>query len=106
MRIGHFVCIAERNCKNQKKIRTMFFNENGILSLDEMVENNASFKNIMEDGVVTEEEIKAQSDKVVALLRDIEAKYSEEQLAEIKDLLVESSVLYAIYNYYSIQNIR
>ena len=84
----------------------MFFNENGILSLDEMVENNASFKNIMEDGVVTEEEIKAQSDKVVALLRDIEAKYSDEQLAEIKDLLVESSVLYAIYNYYSIQNIR
>ena len=84
----------------------MFFNENGILSLDEMVENNASFKNIMEDGVVTEDEIKAQSDKVVALLRDIEAKYSEEQLAEIKDLLVESSVLYAIYNYYSIQNIR
>ena len=84
----------------------MFFNENGILSLDEMVENNASFKNIMEDGVVTEEEIKAQSEKVVALLRDIEAKYSEEQLAEIKDLLVESSVLYAIYNYYSIQNIR
>lgn len=84
----------------------MFFNENGILNIDEMVENNASFKNIMEDGVVTEEEIKAQSDKVVALLRDIEAKYSEEQLAEIKDLLVESSVLYAIYNYYSIQNIR
>ena len=84
----------------------MFFNENGILSLDEMVENNASFKNIMEDGVVTEDEIKAQSDKVVALLRDIEAQYSEEQLAEIKDLLVESSVLYAIYNYYSIQNIR
>lgn len=84
----------------------MFFNENGILSLDEMVENNASFKNIMEDGVVTEEEIKAQSDKVVALLRDIEAKYSEEQLAEIKDLLVESCALYAIYNYYSIQNIK
>ena len=84
----------------------MFFNENGILNIDEMVENNASFKNIMEDGVVTDEEIKAQSDKVVALLRDIEAKYSEEQLAEIKDLLVESSVLYAIYNYYSIQNIR
>ena len=98
--------VLRREIVKIKKIRTMFFNENGILSLDEMVENNASFKNIMEDGVVTEEEIKAQSDKVVALLRDIEAKYSEEQLAEIKDLLVESSVLYAIYNYYSIQNIR
>lgn len=84
----------------------MFFNEKGILDIDEMVANNASFKNIMEDGVVTEEEIKAQSDKVIAILHDMEAKYSEEQLAEIKNLLVESSVLYAVYNFYSIQNIN
>ena len=76
----------------------MFFNEEGILNIDEMVVNNASFKNIMEDGVITEEEIKAQSDKVVAMLHDMEAKYNEEQLAEIKNLLVESSVLYTAYN--------
>ena len=84
----------------------MFFNEEGILNIDEMVVNNASFKNIMEDGVVTEEEIKAQSDKVVAMLHAIEDKYSKEQLAEIKELLVESSVLYTVYNIYSIQNIN
>ena len=84
----------------------MFFNEEGILNIDEMVVNNASFKNIMEDGVITEEEIKAQSDKVVSLLRDMEATYSQEQLAQIKDLMVESSVLYAIYYLYSIQNIN
>ncbi len=84
----------------------MFFNEEGILNIDEMVAGNASFKNIMEDGVITEEEIKAQSDKVVAMLHDMEAKYSEEQLTEIKNLLVESSVLYAVYNFYSIQNIN
>ena len=84
----------------------MFFNEEGILNIDELVANNASFKNIMEEGVVTEEEIKAQSDKVVAMLRDMEAKYNEEQLAEIKNLLVESSVLYAVYNFHSIQNIN
>ncbi len=84
----------------------MFFNKEGILNIDEMVVNNASFKNIMEDGVITEEEIKAQSDKVVAMLHDMEAKYSEKQLAEIKNLLVESSVLYAVYNFYSIQNIN
>lgn len=71
-----------------------------------MVVSNASFKNIMEDGVVTDEEIKAQSEKVVAMLRDMETKYSAEQLAEIKSLLVESSVLYAVYNFYSIQNIN
>ena len=84
----------------------MFFNEEGILNLDEMVVNNASFKTIMEDGVITEEEIKAQSDKVVAMLHDMEAQYNEEQLAEIKNLLVESSVLYAVYNFHSIQNIN
>lgn len=84
----------------------MFFNEKGILNIDEMVVNNASFKNIMEDGVITEEEIKAQSDKIVAMLHDMETKYNEEQLAEIKNLLVESGVLYAVYNFYSIQNIN
>ena len=84
----------------------MFFNKEGILNIDEMVVNNASFKSIMEDGVVTEDEIKCQTDKVVAMLHDMEAKYSEEQLAEIKNLLVESSVLYAVYNFYSIQNIN
>lgn len=84
----------------------MFFNEKGILNIDEMVVNNVSFKKIMEDGVVTEEEIKAQSDKVISLLHDMEAKYNEEQLEDIKKLLVESSVLYAVYNFYSIQNIN
>jgi len=84
----------------------MFFNEEGILNIDEMIVNNASFKNIMEDGIVTEEEIKTQAEKLVALLHDMEAKYSEEQLAEIKSLLVESSVLYAVYNFHTIQNIN
>lgn len=84
----------------------MFFNEEGILNIDEMIVNNASFKNIMEDGVVTEDEIKAQSDKVVSMLHDMEAKYNDEQLTEIKNLLAESSVLYAVYNFYSIQNLN
>ena len=84
----------------------MFFNEEGLLNIDEMVVNNASFKAIMEDGVITEEEIKAQSDKVVAMLHDMEAKYNEEQLTEIKNLLVESSVLFAVYNFHSIQSIN
>ena len=84
----------------------MFFNEDGILNIDEMVVNNASFKKIMEDGMVGEEEVKSQSDKVVEMLHDMEAKYTNEQLSEIKNLLVESSVLYAVYNFYSIQNIN
>lgn len=84
----------------------MFFNENGILDIDGMLVNNESFKKIMEDGIVTEEEIMSQSDKVVALLRNIETKYNADQLTEIKNLLVESGVLYAAYNIFSIQNSR
>ena len=84
----------------------MFFDKEGILDIDEMVVNNASFKTIMEDGVISAEEFKAQSDKVVAILKNMETKYSKEQLAEIKNLLAESSVLYAIYNFHSLQNIN
>ena len=84
----------------------MFFNENGILNIDELVAENTTFRNIMEDGIVTDEELKAQSDKVIAILQDFETKYTEEQLTEIKQLLVESSVLYAVYNFHSIQNIN
>lgn len=80
----------------------MFFNEKGILNIDEIIINNASFKKIMEDGMVTEEEVMSQAEMVTAMLHDIEAKYSKEQLEEIKILLAESSVLYAIYNVYTI----
>lgn len=84
----------------------MFFNDKGFLNIDEIVANNSSFKNIMEDGIVTEEEIKVQAEKVVTMLHEMETKYNEEQLTDIKKLLVESSVLYAVYNFYSIQNIN
>lgn len=81
----------------------MFFNQNGILNIDEAILNKESFKKIMEDGIVSEEEIKEQSEKVIGLFKDIENKFSEEQLRDIKDLLAETSVLYAVYNIYSIQ---
>lgn len=84
----------------------MFFNENGILDIDGMLINNDSFKAIMEDGIVTEEEIAAQSEKVLNMLRDIEKKYTAEQVEEIKSLLAESSVLFAVYNFYSIQSLN
>lgn len=84
----------------------MFFNQNGILNIDEAILNKESFKKIMEDGIVSEEEIKEQSEKVIGLFKDIENKFSEEQLRYIKDLLAETSVLYAVYNIYSIQSLN
>lgn len=84
----------------------MLFNEKGILDIDSIIVNNESYKKIIEDNVITEDEVTAQSEKVIAMLKDMEAKYSEAQLAEIKNLLAESSVLYAIYNVYSLQQIK
>lgn len=84
----------------------MFFNEEGILNIDEAVVETPSYKKIMEDGIVTEEELVSQAQKVVLLLKTMEKKYNEEQLSEIKALLTEASVLYAVYNIHSIQNIN
>ncbi len=84
----------------------MLFNDNGILNIDELVVNSESFKNIMEDGIVTEEEVKTQSDKILALLHEMEEKYSSEELEDIKTLLVETSTLYAVYQTYTIQNLN
>ena len=84
----------------------MFFNQNGTSNLEEAILNKESFKKLMEDGIVSEEEIKEQSEKVIGLFKDIENKFSEDQLRDIKDLLAETSVLYAVYNIYSIQSLN
>ncbi len=84
----------------------MLLNEKGILDIDSMIVNNESYRKILEDSIITDEEVAAQSAKVVSMLRDMEAKYSTEQLAEIKSLLAESSVLYAIYNFHSLQQLK
>ena len=55
---------------------------------------------------MTDEDLKAQSDRVIGILHDMEKRYSPEQLKEIKQLLAETSVLYAIYNYHSIQSVK
>lgn len=83
----------------------MFFNQDGILNIDEAVAENPSFKKIMEDGMVTDQELETQTQKVVSMLQDLEKKYDDEQLSEIKALLTEASVLYAVYNIHSIQQI-
>lgn len=86
--------------------KNVFFDKNGVLNLDEAVMDIDSFKTIMADGIVTDEELKAQSDRVIGILHDMEKRYSPERLKEIKQLLAETAVLYAIYNYHSIQSVK
>lgn len=84
----------------------MFFNEKGILNLDEMVSERPSFKKIMEDGIVTEQELSEQSDKVVDLLHRIETELTTSQQELVKEVLVEVNVMNAVFHQYQIQNIH
>lgn len=77
-----------------------FFDESGGLNIDDLILQQPSFQKIMEDGIVTEEELAEQKERVVALLKKIEQKSTSEQIDQVRELLAEISVLVAVQNKY------
>ncbi len=75
-----------------------FFDESASLNIDDLILQQSSFQKIMEDGVVTEEEIKEQQERVVELLHKLEQNLSSEQIDMVRELLAEISVLVAVRN--------
>lgn len=73
-----------------------FFEEEDVLNIDELIMNQPSFQKIMEDGVVTDAEIKEQGERVIASLKEIEKIASPEVIDKVRELLAEISVLAAI----------
>lgn len=84
----------------------MFFDENGMLRLDEAVAERPTFKKIMEDQVVTDAELEEQAKLVVSILKRIEETFPPEQLKQVEELLAETSVLYAANQYKELQELR
>lgn len=82
-----------------------FLDEQGLLNLDEVITRSPSFQQIMEDEVVTEEELKAQSDRVMALIEKVQQMCSEEQQVTVKELIAEMNVLYVAYHYMNLKTI-
>ncbi len=72
-----------------------FFDEAGTLNLDELIINHPSFIRIMEDGVVTQEELTEQGQRVTNLLKRMEQTLSPDQIDQVRELLAEISVLVA-----------
>lgn len=70
----------------------------GNLNIEDIVVNQPSFKRIIEDGIITEEEIEEQSQRVVAKIKEIEAVATPEVKEKMRELLAEMSVLVAISN--------
>lgn len=82
------------------------FDENGVLNIADIVSGNPRYKAIMEDGVVTEEELKSQVEQTVATLKKLQTLCNEEQQSAILDAISELSVLNAVYHNYQLQQIR
>ena len=72
----------------------MLFDKEGILNIDELVAQRPTFRKIMEDQIVTDDELTNQANLVVNLLKKLEQTLSPGQLSEVENLLAEMSVLY------------
>lgn len=83
----------------------MIFNELGFIDIDEMIAQEPSFQKIMEDGIVTDEELRQQTNVVINLLHEVENRFNEEDQLLVKKLFAETNVLSAIYRYCELQNI-
>lgn len=75
-----------------------FFDESGGLNIDDLILQQPSFQKIMEDGIVTDEELAEQKDRVIALLKKFEKNSTPEQIDKVRELLAEISVLITIRN--------
>lgn len=84
-------------------MKEVFFNEDGSLKINETIMNQPSFVKIMEDGVVTADELKEQSQRVLSIFRKIEDTFNDEQKMLVQELLVESNVLNAIFKQHGMQ---
>lgn len=81
----------------------MLLDESGMINIDDAVLKNDSFKRIMEDGIVTDEELLEQSTKVSELLKEA-SKLPEDVQEFIEKLLVETCVLSAVSQVYAKQS--
>ena len=81
-------------------MKEVFFDEDGGLNINQTIMSQPSYLKIMNDGVVTEEELAQQSELVMSIFRKIEDTFNDEQKSIVQSLLVETNVLNTIYKYY------
>ncbi len=77
-----------------------------MLNISDIVTSHPSYKAIMEDGIVTDQELKDQADATLASLRKLQEICDEEQQNAILDAISEMSVLFAAYHNYQLQDLR
>ena len=76
--------------------RPWFDDETGLLKLDEYVAEMPSFRRILTDEVVTEQEYREHAEHTTDLLRRLEAALPEDTKEVALEALCELAVLYAL----------
>ena len=70
-----------------------FFTESGSLNTDELIMERPSFQEIMADGVVTDEKIDTQGQRIKDMVHEMEPNFTAEQQDQIYNLVAEFCVL-------------
>ena len=81
-----------------------FFEEEGVLNIDDLIMEQPSFQKIIEDGLVTKEELEEQSQRVIASLKAFEKIATPEQIDKVREILAEVSVRVAARGIFEKQN--
>lgn len=84
----------------------ILFDENGLINIGDIVAEHPSYKAIMEDGIVTDEELKKQAEASIAALRRVQEICNEKQQKAVADAITEMSVLFAAYHNHELQELR
>lgn len=81
------------------------FDKDGLLNISDIVNKHPSYIKIMEDKIVTEQELAEQANTTILALRKLQSMCNEAQQAAILDAISEMSVLYAAHRYHELQNL-
>ena len=76
-----------------KKKRISWLDKEGGVAIDEYARRLKSFMKAMEDGIVTDAELKTQEKRVADIMRDVEPGLDAETHAKITALLCELTAL-------------
>lgn len=79
-------------------MKSILFDEYGNLNIEELIADQPTFQKIVEDGVVTQEEIDGQAKLVTDLLLEFEKSVSPDVVEKLRKILAELCVLVAIQN--------
>lgn len=75
-------------------IKSFFDKETGVFNIDEHIMKRETFKKIFEDGKITKEEVKQQSELVIEHLKKLDDKLDDKEKTMVIDAICEIFILY------------